>query len=96
MPTYIALMKMTPEGAREIKGLPGRFDDFRKNLEKAGGRLIGAYAVMGAYDYVAIVDVPNDETAVALALKVAQKGTSSTQTMRAIPMEEFVKLVGKL
>ncbi len=96
MPTYISLLKMTPEGARDIKGLPGRFDEFRKNLEKAGGRLVGAYAVMGQYDYVAIVDVPDDATAISLALKVSQKGTSATQTMRAMPMDEFVKLVTKL
>ncbi len=96
MPTYISLLKMTAEGARDIKGLPGRFNEFRKNVEKAGGRLIGAYAVMGHYDYVAIVDVPDDTTAVSLALKVAQRGTSTTQTLRAIPMEEFVKLVDQL
>jgi uncharacterized protein with GYD domain len=96
MPTYISLLKMTAEGARDIKGLPGRFDAFRKNLEQAGGRLIGAYAVMGEYDYVAIVDVPDDAAAISLALKVAQRGTSTTHTLRAMPMEEFVKLVNKL
>jgi uncharacterized protein with GYD domain len=51
---------------------------------------------MGNYDYLAIVDVPDDTAAVSLALKVAQRGTSTTQTMRAIPMEEFVKLVESL
>lgn len=96
MPTYLSLLTMTPEGARDIKGLPGRFNDFRKNVEKVGGRLIGAYALMGSYDYVALVDVPDDATAVSLALRVAQRGTSTTQTMRAIPMEEFVKLVDQL
>ncbi|HEX7125746.1 MAG TPA: GYD domain-containing protein [Thermodesulfobacteriota bacterium] len=96
MPTYVSLLKMTPDGAKDIKGLPGRFNDFRKSLEKAKGRLIGAYALMGNYDYLAIVDVPDDTAAVSLALKVAQRGTSTTQTMRAIPMEEFVTLVGKL
>jgi uncharacterized protein with GYD domain len=96
MPTYVSLLKMTPEGARDIKNLPARFEDFRKNLENAGGRLVGAYAVMGEYDYVAIVDVPDDATAISLALKVAQRGTSATQTMRAMPMEEFVQLVKKL
>lgn len=96
MPTYISLLKMTPEGARDIKGLSGRFNDFRKNVEKVGGRLIGAYALMGGYDYVALVDVPDDATAVSLALKIAQRGTSTTQTMRAIPMDEFIKLVDQL
>jgi uncharacterized protein with GYD domain len=96
MSIYISLLKMTPEGARDIKGLPARFEEFRKNLENTGGRLVGAYAVMGQYDYVAIVDVPDDATAMSLALKVSQKGTSATQTMRAMSMDEFVKLVAKL
>ncbi len=96
MPTYISLLKMTPEGARDIKGMPGRYEDARKNLEKAGGKLVGAYAVMGEYDYVLIADLPDDDAAVSLALKVAQRGTVSTQTLRAIPMEEFVQLVNRL
>ncbi len=96
MPTYISLLKMTPEGAKDIKGLPKRYEDFRKHLEQAGGKLVGAYAVMGQYDYVAVFDVPDDATAVSLALRIAQRGTSSTQTMRAIPMDEFVQLVNRL
>ena len=82
MPTYVTLLKMTTEGARDIKGLPGRFGDFRKNLEAAGGRLVGAYALMGEYDYMAVVDVPDDTTAVSLALKVVQRGTH--EQMRAV------------
>ena len=96
MPTYVSLYKMTPEGAKEIKGLPKRFEDFRKGVESAGGRLIGAYALMGAYDYLAIMEVPDDAAALTVALKASQKGTTGTQTMRAIAMDEFVKIVQKL
>lgn len=96
MPTYVSLLRLTTEGAKDIKGSPGRFAEFRKNLEQAGGRLIGAYATMGRYDYVIISEGPDDATAALVTLKALQKGTVRTETMRALTMDEFSQIVNRL
>jgi len=51
---------------------------------------------MGEYDYVGIGEVPNDETAVALALALGSQGNARTTTLKAFTKEEFAEIVKKL
>lgn len=96
MPTYLLLMNATPEGMRKISDVDSRYETFKKELRKAGGRLVGAYALLGQYDYAAIVETPTESDLLKLTLRMGQRGTSSVQTLRAIPMDEFGELARKL
>ena len=96
MPTYIALYKLTDQGIKDIKNGPKRFEDGVKAYEAMGGKMIGFYAVMGEYDYVAIGEAPNDEVAMTFALAIGSLGSVRTTTLKAFTHEEFAKLVEKL
>ena len=96
MPTYLLLLKSTPEGIRKISDVGDRYDAFRKTLKKEGGRLIGAWALLGEYDYAALVEVPSEKEVVRLSLSVGARGASRVESHRAIPMEEFIEIARKL
>jgi len=96
MPTYLLLMDATTEGTRKISDVGSRYESFKKELKKAGGRLIGAYALLGGHDYAAVVEVPSEKDLVRLSLTISERGTSRTQSYRAIPMDEFVEIAKKL
>ena len=96
MPTYITLLKMTDQGVKDIKNASMRTQENIKTAEAMGCKVIGAYAVMGEYDYVGIVEAPNDEVAMALALGVGSKGNIRSTTLKAFSMEEFGEIVKKL
>ncbi len=96
MPTYVVLMKLTDQGARDIKGAPARIEAGTKALEAAGGKLLGFYAVMGEFDYVAICESPSDEIAIAQSLALTAGGAVKTTTFRAFTANEFVGIVKKL
>ncbi len=96
MLTYLLLMRGTPEGLRKISDVGDRYDNFRKALKKEGGRLLGAWALLGRYDYAAVVEVPSEKDLVRLSLIVGSRGTSQVESLRAIPMEEFVEIAKKL
>ncbi len=51
---------------------------------------------MGEYDYVGIGELPNDETAVTLALAFGSQGNVRTTTLKAFTKEEFAEIVKKL
>lgn len=93
MAVFISLCKGTPEGYKDIKGLPKRWDDLKANVKAAGGRVIGAYAVTGRYDYVLILDLPDVQKGLEVILKALQKGTVTFETLSAVPIDEFVKIV---
>ncbi len=96
MLTYLLLMKATPEGIRKISDIDDRYEAFRKTLKKEGGRLVGAWALLGEHDYAAVVELPSEKDLVRLSLSVGARGGSTVQSFRAIPMEEFVEIARKL
>ncbi len=96
MPRYIRLVKLTREGAMNIKELPDRLAKGRQYLESLGGKLVEAYAVSGPYDFVAIIDAPSDEAALKHGIYATQTGFVEILTMPATPAENFLKLIGEV
>jgi len=96
MPTYVLLMNLTEEGIRTIKDAPRRIEEARLALEQAGGRLLAFYTVMGPYDYVAIVEAPDDKVALSQLISLGQGGTVRTLTLKAFTVEEFKEALERL
>ncbi len=96
MATYILLMKLTDQGRKDIKGAPQRIEQSAKAVEAMGGKMIGFYATMGEYDYVAIGEAPSDEVMMTLLLGVGSLGNVRTTTLKAFTKEEFAELVKRL
>ena len=96
MATYIVLMNYTEQGIKTVKDAPKRIDALEAMVKKAGGKLVGYYATMGQYDYVAIAEGPDDETAMAQLLAMGMLGNVRTTTLKAFSRQEFAKIVTKL
>ncbi len=96
MPTYIALMKNTDQGIKDIKNAPKRVEEARKAIEARGGKMIGFYLVTGEYDYVAIAEATSEESAMTFMLGLGSAGNVRTTTLRAFSLEEFAQMVKKL
>jgi len=96
MQTYILLIKLTEQGIKDIKNAPKRIELATQSLEAMGGMMIGVYAVMGEYDYVAIGEAPSDEVAMRFLLGLGALGNARTTTLKAFKKEEFVGIVKKM
>ena len=96
MPTYIGLYKLTDQGIKNAKDAPARVEDAIKGVQAMGGKVIGVYAVMGEYDYVAIGEFPSDEVAMAFAMALGSGGNVRTTTLKAFTKEEFAQIAKKL
>ncbi|MGA7899952.1 MAG: GYD domain-containing protein [Nitrososphaeraceae archaeon] len=96
MSHYILLINWTEQGISKIKESSDRYSSFKASVEKAGGKFIGGYYTFGEYDVVIIIDVPNDEVAMSLMLKVGSAGNVRTKTLRAFTAEEGKKIIKDL
>lgn len=96
MPIYVRLVKLTEQGVRNLNGFQKSFDEIKKIQKGENAKLIGAYATLGRYDFVAILEAPDDKTALKLSAKVGSKGDLKIETLPAIPMEEFIKMTEEL
>ena len=96
MPTYIALLKWTPQGLQSIKESPSRLDAARKSFEAAGVKMKDFYMVTGRYDMVAICEAPDEGVLARALLSVTSKGGITSETCRAFTEEEYRQIIGSL
>ena len=96
MPTYISLLRLTQQGIQNIKESPNRIGAARKAFEDAGGRLRDIFAVTGQYDFVAIIEAPDDESAARMALALGARGNVPSERMRAFTEDEYRRIVSAL
>ena len=95
MPIFIMMTTLTDEGRKTIKANPQRIKEVNKEVESMGVKIIGQYAVLGQYDFINILDAPNNEVVAKLALELGSRGTLQTMTMAAIELDEFIQIIRK-
>ena len=91
MPTYILLSTLTPEGRKTLHKAPDRMEEVNKEIAEFGCKVIAQYAVLGMYDFVNIIEAPDNETVAHLSVDLGARGTISFMTLPAIPTTEFRK-----
>jgi uncharacterized protein with GYD domain len=93
MPTYIAMLKWSPQGLQNIKQSPSRLDAARKGFESAGATMKQFYMVTGRYDMIAIVEAPDDIALAKAMLGATSKGSITSETCRAFTEEEYRQII---
>jgi uncharacterized protein with GYD domain len=89
MPTYIMLTRLTPDGVKTIKDNPARVHEVNKEVEQLGVKVLNQWATLGEYDFVSVVDAPDETTMAKLSVEMGSRGTVMNQTLTAIDVEEF-------
>jgi uncharacterized protein with GYD domain len=90
MGTYILISKLTPDGRKTIKERPGRIKEVDMELEKMGVRVLEQYATLGPYDFVNIVEAPDNETIGKVSVDLCSRGTVEIMTLAAISVDRFI------
>jgi len=95
MPHYVVLGNWTDQGIRNVKDSPKRFDMVKDLAAKFGGRA-DVYITMGQYDFVGVMEMPNDEAVMQLVLQMGAQGNGRTTTLKAWTPDEATKVLAKL
>jgi uncharacterized protein with GYD domain len=96
MPTYIAMLKWTPQGVRDIKQSASRLDAARKEFEAAGTKMKDFYMVSGQYDMIAIIEAPDYAAVAKSILSLVSRGNVTSETCRAFTEQEYRQIIGGL
>ena len=96
MPTYVLLINWTDQGIRNVKDTIKRAEAFKSAVRRSGGKMLDAYYTMGQHDFVATVELPNDESAMSILLGLGVRGSVRTTTLKAFSLSEVDKVVSKL
>ena len=90
MPTYIMLTSLTPEGVQTIKNNPSRIREVNREIEQLGARVTSQWATLGRFDFVNVVEAPDEATMARVSIEMGSRGTGSYETLVAIPIDDFI------
>jgi uncharacterized protein with GYD domain len=90
MPTFIMLSTLTPEGVGRVRNNPTRIREVNQELEQLGATVKAQWATLGRYDFVNVVEAPDEKTMARVSLALGSRGTGRWETMVAIPIDDFI------
>jgi uncharacterized protein with GYD domain len=90
MPTFVLLSVLTPEGVQTVKNNPTRIREVNKEIEQLGATVKAQWATLGRYDFVNVVEAPDEQTIARVSLELGSRGTARYETLVAIPVDDFI------
>ena len=90
MPTYIMLSTLTPEGVQTVKNNPSRIREVNQEVEQLGATVKAQWATLGHFDFINIVEAPDEKTMARVSLELGSRGTAHYESLAAIPIDDFI------
>ena len=91
MGIYLMFTTLTSEGRKTLKEKPERIKEVNQEVEKMGVKILQQYAVLGPYDFVNVLDAPDDKVISKVAVELGSRGTVQTMILAAVPIDEFIQ-----
>jgi uncharacterized protein with GYD domain len=94
MPKFVMLSTLGPDGHATLREKPERLKQVNHDVEAMGVKVLSQYALLGPYDFLNILEAPDEVTMAKVATTLASRGTLKTLTLTAIEVDEFVSVLG--
>jgi len=95
MGIYVMLTNLTDEGRKTIRENPERIREVNKEVEAMGVKVLAQYVLMGPYDFINILEAPNNETIAKMAVELGARGTVKTLTVPTMSLDDFINTLKK-
>jgi len=86
---YILLVRLSPEGIDATAENPHALLDAERSVSVPGVSPLGIYAVLGPYDFTAIIDAPDNDAAARWSIAFSAKIRGEITTMPAVPISHL-------
>jgi uncharacterized protein with GYD domain len=90
MPKFVMLSTLGPDGSARLRENPERLREVSAEVEAMGVKVLEQFAVLGQWDFINILEAPDEVTMSKVAMTLASRGTLKTMTLPIIDIEEFI------
>ncbi|MFL5885115.1 MAG: GYD domain-containing protein [Thermoleophilaceae bacterium] len=90
MPTFVMLTTLSAEGVQTVKNNPSRIREVNKEIESLGASVKAQWATLGRFDFVNVVEAPDEKTMARVSMELGSRGTARYESLAAIPIDEFI------
>lgn len=93
MPTFVMLSILGPDGSATLREKPARIREVNAEVESMGGRVVHQYALLGQWDFVNIIEAPDELVMARIATMLSARGTLKTRTLQAIEVDDLIQVL---
>lgn len=95
MPKYVMLSTLGPQGSATLRENPERLREVNSDVESMGVKILHQYALLGQWDFLNVIEAPDETTVARVATFLSARGTLKTQTLTAIDVDDFIEVLEK-
>ena len=90
MPLYLMLTTLTDKGVQTLNSNPARLREVNHDVEELGARVLHQWASLGEYDFVNIIEAPDDLTLMKLSVRLGARGSVKFESLPLVPVEDLL------
>jgi uncharacterized protein with GYD domain len=90
MPLYLMLTKLTDKGVQTLNSNPARLREVNRDVEEFGARIVHQWASIGEYDFVNVVEAPDDLTLMQISVRLGARGSVKFESLPLVPVEDLL------
>jgi uncharacterized protein with GYD domain len=87
---YILLSTLTAEGSQRLHSEPDRLQQVNDEIQEVGCKVVAQYATMGPFDFVTVIEAPDNESAALVSAGLSSRGTVKIMSLPAFPVADFL------
>jgi len=91
VPMYLMLTTLTEKGRQTLNANPVRLREVNRDVEELGAKVLHQWAALGEYDFVNVVEAPDELTMANLSLKLGARGSVKFQTLTLLPVDDLLR-----
>jgi uncharacterized protein with GYD domain len=84
------LTSLTEKGVQTLNSNPARLREVNRDVEELGARVLHQWASLGEYDFVNIVEAPDDLTLARVSVRLAARGSVKIESLPLIPVDDLL------
>ena len=92
MKTFILLATLSPQGLQTLRLTPERLLEVTREIEDLGGRVLNQWAVLGYYDFMSIIEAPDEMAAARMVGELSARGSATFETLTVMDPDEVLGL----
>jgi uncharacterized protein with GYD domain len=90
VPLYLMLTTLTEKGVQTLNSNPGRLREVNRDIEELGAKIVHQWASIGEYDFVNIVEAPNDVTLAKISVMLGARGSSRIESLPLLAVDDVL------
>jgi uncharacterized protein with GYD domain len=90
MPTYLMLSTLTEKGVQTLNANPARLREVNRDVEEMGAKVLHQWASLGEYDFVNVIEAPDDVTIARISVALGARGSAKFESLPLLAIDDVL------